>query len=291
MAALIIFAALFIFKASAQNNQSNTYFPYPSVPDSLTNFYDRTDYLVQHFWDRCDFKTAFSSKQKMASALKDYLGFMPYATRRNAHKSVASLIKNLEKQPNDLLFIVNKAEEYMYGDSAIFLSEELFLPFARAVASSKKIDKAERERYDVLSQKIMRSQVGAPAPYINFTDREGNIKNLSNVPDSGTLTIVIIDHPDCFDCRLARTRLNADISFTQLVDQGKVKIVNLTPEEVNDEWQSAVASYPEKWIVGASPEVVNYIDLRSDPLFILIDGQGLIRIKTPNIADILKLVN
>jgi len=288
--AVIFVSSAAISPVSAQTDRTDTYFPYPTVPDTITNFYGRTDYLVTHFWDRCNFKTAFSSRQKMAGALRDYLTFMPYATRRVAHRSVANLIKGLEKQPEDLLFMANKAEEYMYGDSAMFVSEELFLPFARAIATNKKIDKAERARFDRLSQQIMRSQIGAPAPYIDFTDRNSEQRNLSQIPDTASITIVIIDTPDCFDCRLARTRLNADITFTQLIDEGSVKVVDLTPGEPSEEWKAAVASYPEKWIVGASPNISDYIDLKGEPMFLLLDRQGLIRVKSLKIEDILKLV-
>lgn len=292
---IIILAVITICSAalsglSAQSDLPKTYFPYPTAPDSITNFYERTDFVVTHFWDRCDFKTAFSAKNKMADALRDFLGFMPYASRRVAHRAVANFLKGLDKQPADLLFMVQEAENYLYGDSAMFVSEEIFLPFARAAATHRKIDKAQRDRYERLSQQLMRSQIGAPAPYVDFTDRNGMQRNLSQIPDSGHVTILIVDTPTSFDSRLARTRLNADITFTKLIDEGSVVVVDLTPGDVTEEWKSGVASYPEKWIVGSAPQISDFMDIRGEPLFMLLDSQGLIRMKSYQVADILKLV-
>ena len=54
------FLALILFIVScagltASAQQTATYFPYPIVPDSISTLQARTDYLLEHFWDFCDF--------------------------------------------------------------------------------------------------------------------------------------------------------------------------------------------------------------------------------------------
>ncbi|MDE7031731.1 MAG: DUF5106 domain-containing protein, partial [Muribaculaceae bacterium] len=65
-------------KASAQTD--NTLFTYPQAPDELTTLYQRCNYLVDHFWDRCNYSTAFLNKKKLNDAFGHWIGFMPYAT-------------------------------------------------------------------------------------------------------------------------------------------------------------------------------------------------------------------
>lgn len=284
-----LFTALILSATSAWGQEATrtTYFPYPTAPDTMQNLYDRTDFIITHFWERCDMKKAFSAKQRMSESLKDFLELMPYATRRAAHKSVASLIKLLDKQPKDLVFMADEAQKYLYSDSALYLSEELTLPFLRAVADHKKVDKKTRADYQKRAQIMMRSMIGAPTPYIEATDRSGTTINLSEIPDSASLTLIIIDTPDCLDCRLTRTRLNANINLTRLIDNGVLKIVSLTPSQADDEWTAAAAGYPAGWTVVASPDVTDFIDIRSNPYYILIDNNGLIRIKSSDVQEIL----
>lgn len=66
--------------------------------------------------------------------------------------------------------------------------------------------------------------------------------------------------------------------------------MDLTPEEATEEWKSEVASYPEKWIVGSAPQIGDFMDIKGEPLFMLFDSQGLIRMKSYQVDDILKLV-
>ncbi len=275
--------------AYGQENRA-TYFPYPTPPDTMQNLYDRTDFVITHFWERCDMKKGFSAKHRMSESLKDFLELMPYATRRAAHKSVASLVQSLAKQPDDLLFMAEEAQKYLYSDSALYFSEELTLPFLRAVADNKKMNKQVKADYQRRAQVMMRSMAGAPTPYLEVTDRKGKVMNLSEIPDTTCLTLVIIDTPDCLDCRLMRTRLNANINLTRLVDNGVLKIVSLTPSQADEEWKATAAGYPQGWTVVASPDVTDFIDLHSNPLYILIDNQGLIRHKTADVREIFNMI-
>lgn len=88
---------------SAQTQPNETYFPYPSVPENLTTLYDRSDYLIEHFWERCNLKSAFSYRDKFKQAFSDYVGIIPYANRDVVTKSVAELIKEVKKNPANML--------------------------------------------------------------------------------------------------------------------------------------------------------------------------------------------
>ena len=81
-----------------------------------------------------------------------------------------------------------------------------------------------------------------PAPSLPYTTREGTAGNLDN--DSADVVVVFFNDPDCDDCNLAKLRLDADISTTQLISEGKLKVVSISLTEPTQEWKEAVASYP-----------------------------------------------
>ncbi|WP_370463796.1 TlpA family protein disulfide reductase, partial [uncultured Duncaniella sp.] len=100
--------------------------------------------------------------------------------------------------------------------------------------------------------------------------------------------LVFFNDPDCTDCNMARIRLDADVSMTELISEGKVKVVAISLAEPDDEWRRHADSFPASWEVGAAPDADLTIDLRSGtPDFYIIDGKHNIRYKHLNITQVL----
>ncbi len=83
------------FSANAQTQQAGTYFPYPIVPDSISTFQGRCNYLSDHFFDFCELSKAFSARQKMANEMKVYLSVVANAEPERAIRGVNNLMKKL----------------------------------------------------------------------------------------------------------------------------------------------------------------------------------------------------
>ncbi|MDE5961023.1 MAG: hypothetical protein K2H08_04825, partial [Duncaniella sp.] len=102
------------------------------------------------------------------------------------------------------------------------------------------------------------------------------------------VVVVFFNDPDCDDCNLAKLRLDADISTTQLIAEGKLKVVSISLSEPTQEWKEAVASYPSTWRVGANPDADMTIDLRAGtPEFYILDRNHNIRFKHLSIDQVL----
>ena len=276
--------------AKAQSAIANEpYFPYPLVPDSIQAFQSRCDYLARHFWDFCELSKAFSARQKMANEFSVYLSILKNASVDSALASVERLAKKLEKQPNDLLFLARQAEGKLYSDTAEAWVDGLYLPFAEAVVKHKKIDKASKSRFAHQATILKNTMMGGPAGPLPYTTREGATRNLST--DSAEVLVVFFDDPDCSDCDMARIRLDADISTTELINEGKVKIVAISLTEPNEEWKKSVANYPASWTVGANPDADLIYDLRSGtPNFYIIDRKHNVRFKHLQIDQMLDVM-
>lgn len=265
---------------------ADTYFPYPLVPDSISTFQGRCNYLSDHFWDFCEMTKAFSAKQKMAQEMKVYLSVVANAEPDRAVAGVNALMKRLEKQPKDQLFIVSVAESQLYGDTAEMWIDELYLPFAEAVVANKRIAKAEKARYEQQASVLRRSLVGSPAPSLPYTKADGSKGDLLN--DSAEVVLVFFNDPDCSDCAMARLRLDADISTTELIAEGTVRVVSISLADPDDQWRKSVEAFPESWTVAAAPDADLEIDLRSGPPdFYILDRKHNIRYKHLSIEQVL----
>lgn len=282
----LIVSALLTLASCFAASAKETYFPYPTPPESLVTLSDRTNYLVEHFWDRSNLKGVFSSRAKLTEAFSDYVSFMPYASADTVHASITRLIDAVKSNKKNLLTLGEIAEGALYSDTAEVLSDELYLPFASAVADSKGIPAASRARFAHQARVLANSKVGAIAPALSYVTPKGEKGNLGQV--ESPYTLLFFNDPDCEDCALVRVRLAADYNTRQLIDRGLLKIVSIYPDEASDEWRESVTNYPETWVVGASSEADNLFDMRHAPVMYFLDKDHKIIAKNMLIDNVIK---
>ncbi|MCI9607111.1 MAG: DUF5106 domain-containing protein [Muribaculaceae bacterium] len=285
----IAITAIAILCAGPAKADTKTYFPYPMVPDSISTLQGKADFYITHFWDLCDLKKGFSSRAKMAGALHDYFDLMPHASARTAHRSVALLLKELDKQPSDQLFFAQKAEEFIHSDTSRMYSDELFLPFARAVVNNRRISSKDKQHFIHQANVLTASQTGARVPDIQYTDRNGN-KSVYT-PDSTQVTLIFFNNPDTEGGNLAKLRLDADAKATSFINSGVMKVVAISSTEPDDNWNEYAKSLPESWTVGAAPGIDDIFDIRYTPSFYIIDQNGNILLKNVNIDSIISIIS
>lgn len=286
----LVLAAVAALAATPVKAANDTYFPYPIVPDSISSLQGRTTFLVEHFWDLCDLRKSFSSRAKMAGAFKDYLSFMPYANARSVHKSIAIFLKKLEKQPSDLLFIAQTAENLVHSDTAEIYSDEIFMPFARAVADNRHIDKADRKHFEQQANVLLNSIVGQRMTDLPYTDRNGAAATYS--PDSSEVTLIFFNDPSNSSATsLARVRLDADIRATELIKSGAMRVVSISNAPADENWKTNATSFPQEWTVGTNPEIGDIVDIRFTPSFYVIDNNGTLLLKNADINQVLSILS
>lgn len=284
MLALIASTEIFAQEAPQQ------LFPYPAIPDSITDFRQRSNFYVHHFWDRADMKKIFSSRPAVAQAFADFIAPMTIADRDTVLKAMDKFMHSLDKAPDNQLFIVGEAEKQMYGPEATVPSDELYLATIRPYLENKKAKSPLKARYDAHVKQLEHSLVGRPLGELKFTDRAGH--SLRFLPRTGQAVILYLNDPDCDDCNLTRVRLKADPRANELIESGELMVLSLSPCDPSEEWKSKVANYPETWLVGATPELDMMIDLRHDvPNFYIVDQDGTLVAKNLNIDQILEILS
>lgn len=275
------------FDLSAQTDAPATYFQYPSVPDNLETLTDRSNFFIENFWQRCNLKSAFSSRAKMQQAFNDYASFMPYADAEVVHKSIDKLIAEVSKNPKNLVSLAEMAEGAFYADTARIVCDECYLPFAKAVVDSRKVPKAEKARFEYQAKSLGLSQVGMTAPDFTWTTPDGSKGRLSELP-RGAYVLLFFNDSDCDECELARVRLAADPNLNDLIDQKLLNVVSIYPGDITDEWIDRTSVYNKKWVVGAAPEIDEIYDMRNPPVIYYLNGKHEILSKTFDIDSLLE---
>lgn len=278
----LLTALVLICSLTVSGQRSDKLFPYPEPPEDITNFYERCTFLVDKFWERCNFKSAFSSKNKLNEAFGDWVSFMPYASGDTVHIAVDRLLETVKKSGDYTLDVARMAERWLYSDSADFVSEEVYLPFAKAAASHKKISSDVRAYYARQTRIIENSAIGAGFPDIKLTLADGTER--SALGDSTAYTLVLVASPDCFDCSMARVRLSADPAINGLIEAGLLKVVYVVSGGSADD----VSSCPASWIAGSSARLDDTIDLSGNPMIYYLDKDNKVLAKNIPVDNVLR---
>lgn len=287
---LIFIVVTFMASANLSAQDNGKLFQYPVVPDSKTTLSQRCNYLVDHFWDRANIKQSFSTLARLEESFRDWIDFMPYATADTVHMAVERFIKQVEKTGHkNLLSIGRMAEANLYSDTAQVRSEEIYLPFCKAVAANKKIPSAERARFEAQVRILEHTQVGMRAPDFDYITPDGRKCNLRDVMSHNI--ILFFNDPDCVDCRMAKARLAADYHTKKLIDAGLLKIVSIYPGEVTEEWKAEASTYPVEWETGAADGVDEFFALDELPVFYYLNSRHKIVAKNLMLDNLLKAIN
>ena len=285
----ILFTLLSLFLITPVMNADDIFFKYPQAPESLTTLNQRANYVIEHFWDQCNLKSAFSSRDKMAKAFRDYVTYMQFASKDTTIISINKLIKEVQKKPKNMLTLTQIAEETLYGDSALFWSDEIYLYFTNAAINTKKLSKAEKARYEHHSKILTNSLIGSKLPNFEFETTDGSKMHIDSI--NAPAIILFFNDIDCSDCQLAKVRLATDINLNKLIERGIIKIVSIYPGKANEEWKAEATNYPSNWVIGACDNIYDMFDLRTTPTIYQLDDKHTIVAKNLNVDGILSVVS
>lgn len=258
-------------------------FEYPMAPEELQSITDKSNYLVERFWDSMDFKAKKTVDQNaLNDAFRVYSVPLRWAEKSKSLASADKLIEKVSKNPTLMLQFMKAAEECLYGPRADAWIDEIYVKFLQSFVKNKKIPEARKKRYESQLATLEKSMLGTVAPEFKFTDRSG--KEATYFPMT-TPTVIIFGNPSLSDWRLSRLRLESNIALSQAVDKGQVNIMFIVPSETEN-WKVETSDYSDKWTIGYAPGIGSTLDLRTTPSIYVIGSDGKIVMKnvTPESA-------
>lgn len=261
-------------------------FEYPVAPEEIVSLTDKSNWLMQHFWDQMDFKKKDAVNQAaLNDAFKTFCFPMQWAEKTEVDKAVDAQIALLQKNPTLLLQFTKAAEEALYGTRAKIWIDEVYIKYLEAFLKHKKISDVRKQRYRRQLTQLKNSKVGEyPKPF-DFVTPTGNPGKFEPI---GVFTIIEFGDPDCDDCRHAKLKMETDMRFSSLVDRGLVNVMFIIPDPV-DGWQTKLGSYPSNWVVGASDNVSDILDIRTSPSFYIIGKDGKLIAKNVSLDEAKRL--
>ena len=248
-----------------------TLFAYPVAPDTIKTFENRVNYIVDNFWGNYDLSKPIADLNAFNGAFRDYLRFLRYCHRTVAISSVRDFLFKAQTNKANFEKIAMLAEMGLYNVGAEYWSDEIYTEFLKAVIGNKQLKQDVRKYYAKQMERINRTQLGASLASVTYTDADGKKVSIADIEADMVMIFITLDSDA--DQSFQRVRLSTDVAINSILDNGKVKLLCLSPEKYSKEWAHNAKGYAQNWLVGACPElsVEGDYDVRYTPSFIILD--------------------
>lgn len=287
-----IFSTLVILAVStsvitglAQEERPQTPFAYPVAPDTCSTLESRCDYILQHFWENFDISKPIANDADLLIAFRDYADFLQYAHRNVVMTSVGNLLNKAQSNTTNLMKLGRAAELCLYAPGAPYWSDEVYVEFAKALATNKTLDKDVRNYFGNQLARINACQEQKPLPDIEMTDAEGKKLNLSGIEGD---MMVLFFYDDGIDSSIGRTRLAADAGMNALIEQGSVKLVSVY---LGKHQTGFADSMPDNWFNTCSERAGQIYDIRALPCCYMVGENKILITKNLSVDELKDAVN
>lgn len=288
-----IFASIIILLIAA-SAAAQAWFPAPQPPESMPLGRPRANFMVEHYWDHCPWKSAFSAPAKMEESLRDFAQLLPLAQADTAMVGISNLIDAVKRRPDDLQKLIRMAQANFYSDTTDLRSPQIYLPFAQAGVDCKKLPKDSRHELSSQVQIIQNSLPGALVAPLKAYRQDDSSFLLSDTTAAAPSTLLYFELPG--QDRINRTLFAANISVMKLVESGLLKPILVYAGTPDDSWWSTI---PAGWTPVSIPQATEWFDLSITPALYLLDEHlhissplmplGILTINCENLANQLGL--
>lgn len=264
-------------------------FPMAEIPVMFTEPQERMEWLSEHFWDRftatdslyrCDSTTINGvTKDDVEKQVGLFAGILEQAPLSVGSKAMAACYNRLEAfqlakpQGNVFQEVSALITRYFYDPNSPLRNEELYLPFVTRLADSPLVEPSMKPAYAWDAQMCSLNRIGTPAADFPFVDTAGKRRTLYGV--KAFRTLLIFGNPDCHACKEIMEDMNSYPEITQMIADGRLKVVDIYIDEDIPLWKERMASYPKDWINGYDPSFTIRTDriysVRAVPSLYLLD--------------------
>lgn len=270
-------------------------FPYPEVPESMMAPEDRMAYLLEHFWERYDFRdTALLGRREITEqGVADFVGLlMQSGDKALWQRAMKPFAEAAAKTPEAYRCFGELAELYLYDANSPMRDEELYLAFLEEFMQQKPQDEGVYARLEFQQELAMKNRVGQAATDFAYTRADGTKGRLSETAKGKPLLLVFHD-PDCVQCRETMDLLKHSPELAAAVEAGKMAVLAVYTEGYGEIWRLYKDSLPPGWISATDDAVVKtelLYDLKAMPTLYLLDSAHRVVLKDASPAAVLQAV-
>ncbi len=257
-------------------------FPSAFVPLCLS-FEGQHEWKRGHYWDNFNFTdTLFIAEIDSAQMVRAYVDYISILSSHPTDGApIDSLMRRASASRRMLDYFAKLGEQVLHDPNSPFRNDEFYIPVLQSVLASPYYDEYERiaPTYDLKMASLNR--VGQPANDFRYTLASGKTGRLYDL--KAEYVLLFINNPGCPMCRDIREAITASPILTKMIEQGRLQVLALYPDEDLTEWRNYRSHIPAAWInaYDAGCEIRNndLYNLSAIPALYLLDRDKRVLVK------------
>lgn len=252
---LCLLSLLFLSCSGQQNKNTTTEetatprtFQMISIPSIMSDHAERAAYLAKHYWDNFDFTdtTYIHLPQVTEQAFVDYIDVLFEVPAPVAAAAVKDMLKKAENTPPMFFYFTDLYEKYAYDPNSPMRNDEIYIPVLETILESALVEEKIRPAH--LLELAKKNRVGEKATNFTYTLANGQTGTLHAIKSAYTL--IFFYNPGCHTCKEIMGQLTSSLRTSHLIQEKKLTILALYPDEDLQEWKNYLSQVPKEWING-----------------------------------------
>ena len=279
-------------KSIALVNDTIKELPIPQIPSLLNKEEAKINYLIEHYWDRVDFKDTVTIydldmlEQYWVNYIDRVLSFKKDSYEEILTKYIQQLNKGAKQ---NFKFHTDLADKYLYYPTSPLRNDQVYKTLCTEMLHSPHLSDVEKERIQYIIDLINKNNIGEFAENFKFQTHDGSVHQLNHFKNE--FTILFFNNPGCNICTHVINVLKHSETINFLYNKKRLQIVAICPDGDTPEWREHTSDFPEQWINGYDPNFTlindNLYDLRGIPSLYLLDSEHKVLVKDAQVEEIL----
>ena len=262
----------------------------PAIPTMLTAPEQRADFLVKHYWDNVNFADTnyIHHPEVTEQAWADYCDILNHVPLETAQEAMRKTIERTNVDKKVFTYITDLADKYLYDPNSPMRNEEFYIPVLDVMLDSPLLEEIEKVRPKARRELAQKNRIGTKALNFNYTLASGAQGSLYQ--QQAEYILLFINNPGCHACTETIDALKNAPIINQLLEQKRLTVLSIYPDEELDEWRRHRDEFPQEWINGYDKSLTiktqNLYDLKAVPTLYLLDANKKVLLKDATVQAI-----
>ena len=264
---------------------SQTKFPFPEIPATLTEPEARKAYLLTHYWEQFNFAdtTLVNNRDVTEQGFVNFIALLADNTPEElVRESLENWCTGFVGKDHARRVLTHTTDEYLYNPNSPFYNERLYGMYLEALLGMLPQADAMRSSYQFKLKLVKRNNPGNRATDFTYYLPDGRRRTLADTKVKGDRLLLMFYDPECESCHEVLLQMAADATLAEAVRTGKLSVLAVYTEGNDEAWRKTLADMPEGWTVGTDHEAIKtgaLYDLKAMPSLYLLDGNKQVILK------------
>lgn len=255
----------------------------PEIPPMMTTIEQQAEFLAKHYWDNVNFADTnyIHHPDVTERAWAEYCNLLTHVPLETAQEGIRKVINRTNADKKVFKYITSLADKYLYNPNSPLRNEEFYIPVLEEMIASPVLEEIEKVRPKALLTLAQKNRVGTQALDFTYTLASGAQHKLYQLQSDYLL--LFINNPGCHACEETINALKNAPVIGQLLEEKRLSVLSVYPDEELDEWREHLSDFPQEWINGYDKELVirdkELYDLKAIPTLYLLDKDKTVLLK------------